>query len=268
MSCVESTVIVDMNVPKTWDGYKATLKNGVYSFEQTLTTGLNYGGGFTPEKGYIYPDGCLLRIGALWLGYDSALVFYAPLAYNTTVAVTGQRISLSGNGGFTTFKGIPCCYGIRVLAEDENSNIPILAQPRTVCGWACFNSTQSVWLFAFGSGGNDSNTLALGCKDGKFMCYSSSSILQTGVTVSVGEWYHLLVTYNGSTIKMFINGVKSGQLEKKLETTNDPGVYAGYLATQNNFDFNGYVAGIRVYNRALSTDEILQLSKEFTPTAE
>ena len=88
------------------------------------------------------------------------------------------------------------------------------------------------------------------------------------MSVSTGEWYHLLVTYDGSTIKMFINGVESGTLGKKLDTTPDPGVYAGYLATQNDFDFNGYVAGIRVYNRVLSTDEILQLSKEFTPAEE
>ena len=46
---------------KTWTGYKAVLTDGVYSFEETLTTGLSYFGGMEVKKGLVYSQDAKLR---------------------------------------------------------------------------------------------------------------------------------------------------------------------------------------------------------------
>ncbi|MBR2133067.1 MAG: hypothetical protein IJ955_11145 [Oscillospiraceae bacterium] len=60
MSAVKGTATLDTDVPETWDGYKAVLKNKVYSFEDELTTGLTYRD-IKPQKYRIYNHSAVLR---------------------------------------------------------------------------------------------------------------------------------------------------------------------------------------------------------------
>jgi hypothetical protein len=57
--------------PKTWDGYKAVLTDGVYTFEGTLTTGLVYGDGFIPEVDKIYDADAKVIIANLFGAYPT-----------------------------------------------------------------------------------------------------------------------------------------------------------------------------------------------------
>ena len=52
--------------PKTWNGYKAILEDGVYSFESSLSSGLTYGTGYTPKVGSIYSEDAMIRVGGLF----------------------------------------------------------------------------------------------------------------------------------------------------------------------------------------------------------
>lgn len=61
------TITLDADVPKTWDGYKAvyTEADG-YTFEDTATTGLMYGGGLVPEVGTIYDAAAKIIVSKLF----------------------------------------------------------------------------------------------------------------------------------------------------------------------------------------------------------
>ena len=50
--------------PFTWNGYKAVLVDGYYTFEETLTKGLTYGNGFIPEIDKVY-DGEAMVVAEL-----------------------------------------------------------------------------------------------------------------------------------------------------------------------------------------------------------
>jgi hypothetical protein len=50
----------------TWTGYKAVLTDGSYIFEGTATSGLTYGGGFTPVVDKIFDAACLVVVEALF----------------------------------------------------------------------------------------------------------------------------------------------------------------------------------------------------------
>lgn len=64
MNCTESTVATSS---ATWDGYKAVLSNGSYSFEETLTTGLTYSV-VTPTVDGIYSADALVEVKTLYEG--------------------------------------------------------------------------------------------------------------------------------------------------------------------------------------------------------
>jgi len=86
-------------------------------------------------------------------------------------------------------------------------------------------------------------------------------------TIVPNKWYHLSVTYSGgsdaSSRKMFLNGIELG-----ISLTSTPGllnVYAnstlkiGVYADGTTNPFNGSIANFRLYNQALSADEIWEL---------
>lgn len=85
------------------------------------------------------------------------------------------------------------------------------------------------------------------------------------------KYYFLTVTYDGTTLKLYKDGVQD------VNTTTSAGALASYATpvqigrwgTQGSQYFNGNVAAAIIYNRALSSTEILQnynaTKKRFSP---
>jgi hypothetical protein len=78
--------------------------------------------------------------------------------------------------------------------------------------------------------------------------YLSSSLFQKDV------WYHLVFTYDGSYRKAYLNGElkAAGSTTRNIDITANP-VYIGRHGTQY---FSGLIDEVRIYNRALSPEEI------------
>lgn len=75
---------------------------------------------------------------------------------------------------------------------------------------------------------------------------------------SVDTWYHLLGTYDGSTMKFYINnslvGTKTVTVPSFASSMNvDLGRYV--VADENAFQLDGYLAVVRIYSDALTDDE-------------
>lgn len=90
-----SEIQVTLNEP-TWDGYKAVLNDGVYSFEETLTTGLTYGNGFTPTVGTVYNQDATI-LATLFIPYpgdsDITTYSYSELVTNGDASVDSDQLS-------------------------------------------------------------------------------------------------------------------------------------------------------------------------------
>ncbi|SDU66615.1 LamG domain-containing protein [Desulfobacula phenolica] len=86
-----------------------------------------------------------------------------------------------------------------------------------------------------------------------------------------GEWHHIAGTFNGSIVRLYIDGTEVGNgtttdkpIGYDLETTND--LFVGSLNDQicdsyNTF-FTGSIDNIHIYNRPLSESEIQALYNE------
>ena len=79
----------------------------------------------------------------------------------------------------------------------------------------------------------------------------------TGGTLNQGQWHHVVGTYDGSTQKIYLNGVQvqSTALSITLKQSSFKVMLGGYTA--GLYSLNP-IAQPRIYNRALTAEEVLQ----------
>ncbi|MCK4342416.1 MAG: LamG domain-containing protein [Phycisphaerae bacterium] len=80
----------------------------------------------------------------------------------------------------------------------------------------------------------------------------------------IGRWTHLAGTWDGSTMWLYVNGA---EVASKTYTGNLGDTAGRSLKISCGYPFNGIIDEVRIYDRALSEDEIRQLY-EWTPRPE
>jgi hypothetical protein len=70
----------------------------------------------------------------------------------------------------------------------------------------------------------------------------------------VGTWYHLTYSYDGSNQKFFLNGELKNTNSRTGSLLSSAKLYLGAYPSGNSF--TGSIDDVRVYNRALSAEEI------------
>ena len=80
--------------------------------------------------------------------------------------------------------------------------------------------------------------------------------------ISAGQWHHLVGTYDGIDIKLFVDGVLLDTTPKigSIYSNNESlliGATDGWGGTTRKFT-NGIIDEVKIYNRALSSDEVIE----------
>ncbi|MDP3956971.1 MAG: LamG domain-containing protein, partial [bacterium] len=108
------------------------------------------------------------------------------------------------------------------------------------------------WLLRVTSG----SALAFASYDGQ----SNEEWKEFAFTINNNVWNHAVVSINGTTATMYLNGVASvsGTLNhtKALINAGVSGMRIGDDLAWANVFFNGSIDDVRMYNRALSADEV------------
>jgi len=116
-----------------------------------------------------------------------------------------------------------------------------------------------------GSGGNveEGYTLYTYSNVAYFVIKNSTSFsrAQASVGLSTGNWYYLVGTYNGTSLRIYLNGVLSGTASgsgniKPNYRSFDIGASSGLGI------FQGSISGVQVYNASLSANQIQALYLE------
>jgi hypothetical protein len=169
--------------------------------------------------------------------------------------VTGQAINLDGTAAHVTVATV----GITGAAS------------RTISGWAkADRTTIPEWTNVFGFTGADSNgqhfdIQAVGTTATTTLGYYGlhrygweQNILPIDL-----EWHHLAATLDGTTVTWYGDGIAMGS--DQVTNVNTPGPFhVGKRQDNTNF-FPGSVDEVRVYDRALSAEEIAWLAGKRTP---
>jgi hypothetical protein len=107
-------------------------------------------------------------------------------------------------------------------------------------------------------------TLRMNGTTGKVMFRATNSGLTSaeadGNTVlSANTWYSSCGTYDGSNVRIFINGVEDGTAGALTGTMPNNGSNLTIGRRDDGFYFPGKIDDVRIYNRSLSQNEIQQL---------
>jgi YVTN family beta-propeller protein len=87
---------------------------------------------------------------------------------------------------------------------------------------------------------------------------STSTLVDSGPTLPTGTWVHAAVTYDGSTMRIFQDGIEIGSRAKSGFIDQAPGIDAwiGANPGQPSQVFDGRIDEVKIYRRALDASEI------------
>lgn len=81
--------------------------------------------------------------------------------------------------------------------------------------------------------------------------------LASTTALNANTWYHVAATYDGATMKLYINGVLDASKAQAGNVNSNGAFNVGYLYNVSR-NFNGKIDEVRVWKRALSQTEISQ----------
>jgi hypothetical protein len=142
--------------------------------------------------------------------------------------------------------------------------------------------TFSAWLyFDTVSGSQQIYAKRSSASAGNFWLYNSGGTLyfdtyadgsQNRFTISsffsAGSWIHLAVTYDGTTKKVYKNGVliDSNTDDSGTLTSVSTDVFIGKDSTADQYYFDGKIDELRVYNKALTQEEVINVMNSGLPS--
>ncbi len=95
--------------------------------------------------------------------------------------------------------------------------------------------------------------------------YTDTLIASSG-NLSTGQQYHVAAVYDGSTMRLYLDGVQVGSLAKTGAVDVNAAVSAWIGQNPNNYGpFDGLMDDVRIYDRGLSQQEIQDLLADNAP---
>lgn len=175
-------------------------------------------------------------------------------ATRSTQAKFGRALSFSGSNSLVTV---------------SDSRSLDLTQGMTLSAWVYPTDWASGWttvimkersgglsysLSSNSDAGQPNSTVSIGSYDRQ---------LTAGSHLPSNTWTHLAATYDGTTQRLYINGVQVGSRAQTgtLDVSANPLRIGGNTVWANEY-FQGLIDEVRIYNRALSQTEIAKVSQE------
>lgn len=173
-----------------------------------------------------------------------------------TRGAIGQALEFDGvddhidaNDVYDFANSTPFSISVWAKPEDFDLDFQALLAKRT--------ENDDGWIFIIRPTNDPSPKLAM-----QFWSNSAASSVTSDVDVAEGQWSQLAFTFDGTTGKLYINGteVGSGTMTKVLpDTPTDLTFGAGQSTGDLSQYFDGSIDDVRIYNRAISSQEVKQL---------
>lgn len=246
----------------TWSGYKAVLSNGVYTFEESVTDGLTFGGGYTPAPGFIYDSGATVMLSNLWSGlpqpadYDIFASFATPAAEK---------------GGLFTLEHPSVDYGVKkngILGAEFNDGIVSIP-------WNMSEDfTFSVRYKPLSGGENyyEGPLVRVG-QDGGSTLYSIWVNMEWDMCMMHIEYgsggterfdvdtnHHIYtLVKSGDELKLYVDTELRTTDNHTCNVQDTSNIYVGGMGS---YPARGHYSNLRIYSRALTAEEIAAIVQQ------
>ncbi|WP_278036070.1 HYR domain-containing protein [Flavobacterium nitratireducens] len=167
-----------------------------------------------------------------------------------------KSVDFDGNNDYVTFKDN---YNL-----NNTFSIESWVKPNAV------NGTRTV--FSRKDKGNNTSGYDLSISDGqvRFNWYNASggNSISTGTNViGTDRWYHLASTFDGTTYKLYVDGIEIASKNGTAPATTTTTVEAllGAMHQSSNVPaqyFNGWIDEVKIWNKALGVEQIRQMMNQ------
>ncbi len=186
----------------------------------------------------------------------------------------GATSAYSGEGSFNSGFAPVTSPGPRSLAFNGSTNylnagqFNLSGNALTFEGWVKVNSFKTAFPYissVMGIEVGDNNSAMLRFGDGNLannklqfiLSFGSSQVkLNTNTAFNTNTWYHVAATYDGTAMKIYVNGTLDASVPATGNFTANGILYLG-RNYDNSRTINGFLDEFRVWKRALTAQEIL-----------
>jgi len=91
-------------------------------------------------------------------------------------------------------------------------------------------------------------------------CEVEGTDVNTGSTMSNGVWHHMGCTYDGTTLRSYLDGVEQDSVSVTAGADDDDILIIGKLQPTGGQEYNGLIDEVRIFSRALSAQEVAILA--------
>lgn len=150
-------------------------------------------------------------------------------------------------------------------AFNFSPSVTIMAWMNTTTNGFLVNQQRIVSRNLSGALGNEQYSLSLLNGVPQFMIGTTAQVttLAAGITVAVNTWYHVCGTYDGATMRVYVNGVQTATVARSGTITSSTGLFTvgcdATSATAREAYFTGRIEEVRLYNRTLTANEIMTI---------
>ncbi len=185
----------------------------------------------------------------------------------TVASAVGQLPgTLTNNAQWVTDEGRPVVSLVdsrRQCLEFGNPPELNLTGPLSLAMWIRYDRTDMMYPGLLGKGYEATGTYGMHIRPGNTPWFELDApdgtrnvYNPTDLTVPDGQWCHIVATYDGAMMRVYINGREAGPgkpVVTTIRTMSEP-LRFGWLGSWGHF--NGCVRDLAIYNRALSPAEV------------
>lgn len=171
---------------------------------------------------------------------NNALVFGAP----TVDGNNGGSMVLDGSNHWATFTSYV--------------GIPGGTSPGTISCWASAATISGGPMWVIGYGNNDTSLARMLGTQGTTYYFDGWNNAITAEGVTLDGWFNIVGVYDGTNASMYVNGTLVAGPTAKSWNTTVPYSYQIGRSSGGGGLWNGKIAKILMYNKALNGGEVLQ----------
>jgi hypothetical protein len=248
------TLTTDTNrvqIARGYAGYWQGKMGSVMAYDRALTpdeiTSLYYGGDIVIDNLVFAMD-------------PGNLISFDPgetTTYSLKGSIEGSNVNglswSSKNGGIFDFDGsndlIRLGYQPTMLTSDITQEAWVNGD--SFVNWHGIISNMSGWGTGF--------SLQIGITQ-RIAAMISGTYLTTSWTPSINTWYHIVATHRSSDNLnvLYVNGIKENTMTRGISYNSNQVTDIGCFYTGGSLPFNGQMGPVRMYNRALTHEEVTQ----------
>ncbi len=229
-------------------------------------------GGSSFDYSLLTADGLTIMQRALeWALQDGSLIGHWTLDDGVGATAVDSAASNDGTVNNVTWTTGPLGGALELDGTNGYVSVPSaptlqLTSALTIAGWVkgdVWGTGSDVDIIAR-KGDGDPNNYQFAIKNGlatMFLDDSDSAGLSGNTVLSSGHWYHVAATWNGSEVRIYVDGVLDKDppdLRGGTIGTDTRPLYIGGRGTSDVLD--GIVDDVRIYNGALSAAEVAALA--------